>query len=162
MDHLLSKETDPEQSGVPMVNSSGSARPSNWRARDPATHGAASLLARLPKRNRTSPLHEPKRCRTPPPAPPLARRRECSMRNAQCARERRQALRIAHCELSIGLGGIAQLVERRLCKPNVAGSSPTASTNRRSAAASQVARRSAASQVASAERRTVSDLRLET
>ena len=25
-------------------------------------------------------------------------------------------------------GGIAQLVERRLCKPNVAGSSPTAST----------------------------------
>ena len=26
-------------------------------------------------------------------------------------------------------GGIAQLVERRLCKPNVAGSSPTASTN---------------------------------
>ena len=26
-------------------------------------------------------------------------------------------------------GGIAQLVERRLCKPNVAGSSPTASTS---------------------------------
>ena len=26
-------------------------------------------------------------------------------------------------------GGIAQLVERRLCKPEVAGSSPTASTN---------------------------------
>ena len=26
-------------------------------------------------------------------------------------------------------GGIAQLVERRLCKPNVAGPSPTASTN---------------------------------
>ena len=59
-------------------------------------------------------------------------------------------------------GGIAQLVERRLCKPNVAGPSPTASTSRRSAAASQVARRSAPSQVASAERKTVSDLRLET
>ena len=27
-------------------------------------------------------------------------------------------------------GGIAQLVERRLCKPDVAGSSPTASTKR--------------------------------
>ena len=31
-------------------------------------------------------------------------------------------------------GGIAQLVERRLCKPNVAGPSPTASTSRRFAA----------------------------
>ena len=31
-------------------------------------------------------------------------------------------------------GGIAQLVERRLCKPDVAGSSPTASTSRRFAA----------------------------
>ena len=59
-------------------------------------------------------------------------------------------------------GGIAQLVERRLCKPNVAGPSPTASTSRRSAAASQVAGRFAPSQVAIAGRKTVSDLRLET
>ena len=37
-------------------------------------------------------------------------------------------------------GGIAQLVERRLCKPDVAGSSPTASTSRAAGGANDDAR----------------------
>ena len=79
-----------------MVNSSVLRPGLHVRVPDPATHGAASLLATPPKTKNWNP---PAQTETlPDPA-------------------------------SRANGGIAQLVERRLCKPNVAGPSPTASTN---------------------------------
>ena len=56
-------------------------------------------------------------------------------------------------------GGIAQLVERRLCKPNVAGSSPTASTNARFARGRRL---KGASRRRSSQRLAACDLRLAT
>ena len=55
-----------------MVNSSISPdgeAPSSPERADPATHGAASLLATPPKTKTGILQHRPKRCRTPPPAP---------------------------------------------------------------------------------------------
>ena len=54
-----------------------------------------------------------------------------------------RAVRRAGCFLVAGLarsGGVAQLGERRLCKPQVVGSSPIASTRRASSSVGQSAR----------------------
>ena len=99
MDHLLSKETDPEQSGVPMVNSSGSSRPSNGRARDPATHGGSELARPPPK---TKPNFSSPRTETlPDPASRAAARAASRMLNAKCSMRKGAPSDITHCALRI-------------------------------------------------------------
>ena len=70
MDHLLSKETDLWRQRLRWSIRRVLRPPIVGRhAVDPATHGAASLLATPPKTKTEILQHRPKRCRTPPPAP---------------------------------------------------------------------------------------------
>ena len=83
---------------------------------DPATQGVRGLPHTPPKTQNSKPEFSGANrncCRASPPVSVSPQKGETDKGIAARTKD----------------GGIAQLVERRLCKPNVAGSSPTASTS---------------------------------
>ena len=69
MDHLLSKETDPERSGLRWSIRLFCARAFRSGSQTRRHMAPRACSRRLPKRKTGILQHRPKRCRTPPPAP---------------------------------------------------------------------------------------------